>query len=220
MISASDMLRHVARRLGLILLPVIVGLVLAGCSDRSGPSRSGTSDFGAADTPPPVDRQVEAPPKTNPDADAEILSWKEIEQRLASHADKIVVADVWSTSCIPCMRELPHLFALQRKYPDQIVAVTINIDYSGTPDDPPKACKEQALDFLRKRDSVGVHFVSSTEDEKVYEALDAGSIPVVLVYGRDGKLARKFGGTGELSYEKDVIPFVESLLQAGSGKKQ
>lgn len=152
------------------------------------------------------------------DIDAEILSWKEIEERLASHAGKVVVADIWSTSCVPCMRELPHLFELQKKYPDQLVAVTINIDYSGLPDDPPEACKKRALDrFLRKKDAQGVHYVSSTEDTTIYETLDVGSIPVVLVYDTNGKLLKKFGGTGELSYGDEVIPFVEKLLRGESG---
>ncbi len=145
-----------------------------------------------------------------------IMTWSDIEQFLKSHPGKIVVADVWSTSCIPCMRELPHLFELQQKHPDSIVAVSINIDFAGLPDDPPQNAQKKAESFLQQHAAAAdsIHLVSSTEDAKVYELAEIPSVPAVLVFNNQGKLVKKFGIEGEeFSYAKTITPFVESLLQ-------
>lgn len=149
-----------------------------------------------------------------PVIDAQLMSWKEIEAFLQSHKGKVVVADIWSTSCIPCMRELPHLFALQKTYPEDIVAVSINIDYIGLPDETPEQSKEKSLEFLRQhKDATITNLVSSTPDEDVFAAVGIASIPVVLMYDREGKLVKKFGLEGNgFTYAENVTPFVKKLL--------
>lgn len=48
--------------------------------------------------------------------------------RLSQFTDKLVVLDFWATWCVPCVKELPHLSALQEKYPDNIQVLAITID--------------------------------------------------------------------------------------------
>lgn len=177
----------------------------------------------AGDTSSPADSgEPSATAERKPDIAASIMEWPHIEQFLqTSQSGKIVVADIWSTSCVPCMRELPHLFELKRKYADKIVAVSINIDYAGLDDETPDQAREKALEFLRKCSGAeaGIHIVSSTEDTKVYELAEIPSIPAVLVYGPDGKLVKKFGLEGEeFSYEKTITPFVEELLKSSPSR--
>ncbi len=179
----------------------------------------------AADSPSPADAdQPSSTADQGPDIAASIMEWSHIEKFLqTSQPGKIVVVDIWSTSCVPCMRELPHLFELKQKYPDKIAAVSINIDYAGLDDETPDQAREKALEFLRKcaGAEAGIHIVSSTEDTKVYELAEIPSIPAVLVYGPDGKLVKKFGLEGEeFSYEKTITPFVEELLKGSPNQEE
>ena len=55
------------------------------------------------------------------DADGNIV-------KLSQFEDKLVVLDFWATWCVPCVKELPHLSALQGQYPDDIVVLAVTID--------------------------------------------------------------------------------------------
>ncbi len=199
-----------------LILCVIALVPLASCQKSGAPETSATSNG----TSKNVDSGDSG--ESTPKITGRIMSWSQIEEFLASHQGKIVVADIWSTSCIPCMRELPHLFELKKKHPEKIVAVSVNIDYAGFEDEPPEKAKEKAEAFLKRcaNAEVGIHLVSSTEDTKVYELAEIPSVPAVLVYGPDGKVVKKFGIDGdEFSYAETITPFVEKLL-AGEGPEE
>ena len=44
-------------------------------------------------------------------------------------ADKTVLADFYSDSCVPCKRLSPVLFALEEEYAEQLKIVKININF-------------------------------------------------------------------------------------------
>ncbi len=48
--------------------------------------------------------------------------------KLSQFDDKLVVLDFWATWCVPCVKELPHLSALQEKYGNDIQVLAISID--------------------------------------------------------------------------------------------
>ena len=52
----------------------------------------------------------------------------------------------------------------------------------------------------------------SVESDLLFEKLDLASIPAVYVYGKDGKLAKRFAGE-EVHYDKEVLPLVAELLK-------
>ena len=53
--------------------------------------------------------------------------------------------------------------------------------------------------------------ISRDPIDRVFEHHDIFALPVVLVYGSDGALAKKFEGA--FTYEKDVFPVVAGLLE-------
>ncbi len=216
MSSPSTSWDHRYRWTRWLLLCVTALVPLASCEKSDTPETPATPR-GASQSAASGDAGESTPKITG-----RIMSWSQIEEFLASHPGKIVVADIWSTSCIPCMRELPHLFELKKKHPEKIVAVSINIDYAGFEDEPPEKAKEKAEAFLKRcaGAEAGIHLVSSTEDTKVYELAEIPSVPAVLVYGPDGKVVKKFGIDGdEFSYAETITPFVEKLL-AGEGTEE
>lgn len=120
-----------------------------------------------------------------------------------------------------CVRELPQLVQLHQKYPEQLTGITVNLDYTGSPDEPPESYRESVLELLQNRDATTVNILSSTPDAEVYEQLELAAVPAVLVYDKSGKLRKRFdndeGEFGEngFSYEQHIVPLVEQLLAEG-----
>ena len=134
---------------------------------------------------------------------------------------KVVVVDAWSTSCVPCMREFPHLVELHKKYSKEVVCVSFSCDFVGIKGKPPEFYEERVLKFLKSKEATLVNFLATEAADEAYEKMGIESIPAVFVYGTDGKLAQKFdseykgGGEGEEPFTyKDVTALVEKLAPA------
>lgn len=146
-------------------------------------------------------------------------TWTDVQDLIAAHPGKIVVVDVWSTACLPCMSEFPGLVALHSKYPKDVLCVSFNIDYVGIKSRPADTYRERVEKFLSKQKAVFPNFLCSKEADAVFAELKLTSIPAVYVFGRDGKLAKRFddslledGEEEAFTYKDDINPFVESLV--------
>lgn len=150
---------------------------------------------------------------------AKIASWEQLQAFVARQKGKIVVVDIWSTWCLPCVREYPQLVALQKKFPGKVVCVSFNINYDGSEKNPPESNVEELLDFYVKQKSDIQNFISSTPDEELYEKIKLASIPVAYVYAADGTLKKRFDnekkeyGNEGFTYEKQIIPMIEQMLK-------
>lgn len=199
-------------------------LILSGCQQESSTS------------PAPVGSQTEQPTagddasaevetagsESEPTADSksieiplQILDWDQTLKLVAEKKGKVVVLDLWSSSCIPCIKEFPKLVELQKIYGDKIACISFNCDYFGLADEPPEFYKESVLKFLTKKEALFDNIISSIESDKLFETIDLASIPAVYVYDIEGKVAKRFdndSGDDEFTYEKDIIPLVEKLM--------
>lgn len=150
---------------------------------------------------------------------AEIASWEETQEYIAKQKGKIVVVDLWSTWCEPCLREFPHLVALQKKYPEKVVCISFNLNYDGSKNSPPESNSEELMEFFTKQKAELINIISSTPDEKLYESINLAAIPAAYVYGTDGKLIKRFDnekqeyGKEGFTYEKDIEPMIDQLLK-------
>lgn len=156
--------------------------------------------------------------KDKSEVKVQILDWAGTQKLIASKKGKIVVLDVWSNSCAPCLEEFPNLVALSQRNHPEIVCMSLNLDYIGLKKRPPEHYQEKVLKFLKEQDARFDNILSSEKDETMYEHLGIPSIPAVFVYGRDGKLAKVFENSeakteaDNFTY-KDVNAFVETLLK-------
>ncbi len=150
---------------------------------------------------------------------AQIASWDETQAFIARQKGKIVVVDLWSTWCEPCLREFPQLVALQKKYPEKVVCVSFNLNYDGSKNSPPESNSEELMEFFSKQKADIVNIISSTPDEKIYESIKLAAIPAAYVYGTDGKLKKRFDnetleyGQEGFTYKKHIVPLIDELLQ-------
>ncbi|MGE0373963.1 MAG: TlpA family protein disulfide reductase [Planctomycetaceae bacterium] len=152
-------------------------------------------------------------------ADGVVLSmttWDEAQQVVAAHAGRIVVLDLWSTSCVPCRREFPHLVRLHRDHGNDVACISYSMDYSGRASRPPESYRDNVLEFLIEQEATCANFLGTDDPDALHERLQLAAIPAVYVYDRKGKLRKRFDNEDpdreEFTYETDVIPFVEELL--------
>ncbi|MFN9718478.1 MAG: TlpA family protein disulfide reductase [Planctomycetota bacterium] len=162
---------------------------------------------------------VDADEKTDGKTELTSATWKDVETIVAANPGKIVVVDVWSTSCEPCMREFPHLVTLHHQHKDAMVCVSLNVDYVGIKSKPAEYYRPRVEDFLKKQKAVCTNLLCTEASDKLFEKLELSSIPAVFVYGRNGKLAKRFddsmlddGEEDAFTYEKDINPYLEKLL--------
>jgi len=147
-----------------------------------------------------------------------VAAWDDVLKIVEQNKGKIVVVDLWSTSCQPCVAEFPGLVKLQAGHTKDVVCVSFNCNYIGL--DQPEEELPEVLKFLQKQNAQFVNLMSNEEDEKLYKRVGIASIPVVRVYGRDGKLAKQFDNEKEeygkdgFTYDKHITPYVKKLVES------
>jgi hypothetical protein len=90
---------------------------------------------------------------------------------------------------------------------DGVVCVSLSVDEPGN--------KEKALKFLRQQKAVMANYLLEEEVEFWQNALKVIGPPAVLVYDREGRLAKKFESDDpDKPYNHgDVEKFVKGLLE-------
>jgi len=104
------------------------------------------------------------------DVDGKTVSFKQFRGRY-------VYVDLWASWCVPCIREIPHLQALEKELAGRdVVFVSISLD-------------EKAGSWLTKMKALnmrGNQLLNS--DNTLAEALNVRGIPRFLIYDKQGKL--------------------------------
>ncbi len=152
-----------------------------------------------------------------PKIELKVATWAKTLAEIKAFKGKVVVVDMWSTSCIPCMREFPNLVKLQAKHGKRIVCVSFNCDYLGIAGKPPESYRGRALKFLKKQRAALVNILSSTPSDELFDQMDLGSIPAIYVFDPSGRLVQRFDNDDrdsgdEFTYKDHVVPLVEKLL--------
>jgi thiol-disulfide isomerase/thioredoxin len=110
---------------------------------------------------------------------------------LAQHRGKIVVLDFWATWCGPCIRAMPKLESLARRYAGQVEVIAINLD-----------------DFAKARsmfDEGGYRMTLLADDGQVSTRYGVSTIPHSVVINRDGIVRTVYrGGTSKLTEDVEA----------------
>lgn len=150
----------------------------------------------------------------------QVASWEDVQKVVAGAKGKVVVLDLWSTACEPCMEEFPHLVKLQQLHADA-VCISFSVDFAGIRNKPPEYYRERVEVFLAEQKATGIrNYLCSQPADELFEKIDLDSIPAVYVYDRTGKLAKRFDnrtpakpGAEGISYETQVTPLVAELVK-------
>lgn len=159
------------------------------------------------------------PPPPKPRVQLKEGNWEQVQSEIRKHRGKLVVLDLWSTSCLPCMKEFPKLVELQKAYPKEVVCLSLNLDYAGIKTKPPEYYRPRVIKFLTAVNADFQNYLCVTEANEFFDSINLNSIPAVFVYGPNGKLIKRFddkmlepGEEEPFSYEEDINPYVKSLV--------
>lgn len=120
---------------------------------------------------------------------------------LTQYRGKVVFLNVWATWCAPCLREMPELIKLQKKYKDGKVAIIgVSID-----EDPAKL-----PDFLQKYKLSEFETVADPKQE-CDKVMPLTTVPTNYILDGDGNLIGYL--PGYLPWDDaDVAPFLQKLV--------
>jgi thiol-disulfide isomerase/thioredoxin len=121
--------------------------------------------------------------------------------------------DAWSTSCPPCLKELPRLVALHKQHSkDGLACISLSFDYEGIGS--PEKVKPQVEEFLISQGAGFDNVLSTEESDSLYRKFKLASVPAVFVYDREGKLAKRFDNESAAT-EEDAFTYeqVSQLVQ-------
>lgn len=124
------------------------------------------------------------------------LSGQEIPMQ--SLHGKVVVVNFWATSCAVCLREMPDLAHLQRRFGDQgVTVIAVAMRY-----DPPN----QVLDYAK---SAALPFVVSLDPMGKIEAAFGGvrGTPTTFIIDKRGQIVQRILGAPD-------FPRLHTLLEA------
>ena len=166
-----------ATSMNVVTLSVILGF-LALIGSASGPLAGGTQTVDQSRTD---------------EVALSVTSWDDVQQLAARHRGKVVVIDIWTTTCLTCVEEFPKFVELQQKYgKDKLACISVNCDYDGIEPKPPQWYRDDVLKFLQHNQATFENVMLDLSLLDFMELIGLNSTPAILIYGRDGKLARRF----------------------------
>jgi len=159
-----------------------------------------------ASSAPPLDPD-EAPPSSVEEAEEAAFVGKPArldftlkdmhgaDVRLSSFKGKVILINFWATWCGPCKAEIPSLVELQDQYRGDLVI--LGLSTTDTPDQIKPYADEYKMNYP----------VLITKDrEEVQDAYGPmWGIPMSIIVGRDGRIAKRHAGIGtKEQFEREI----------------
>ena len=118
-----------------------------------------------------------------------------VDVRLDSFKGKVILINFWATWCGPCKAEIPSLVELQQEYADDLVVLGFSVD------DPAEKMKPYAEEY-----KVNYPLLVGNGREDVQNAFGPLlGIPVTVIIGRDGIIAKKHTGIAtKEQFEREI----------------
>jgi thiol-disulfide isomerase/thioredoxin len=199
---------------------LVLATLLAGCSGSPGGDVSTSADAAAPEaSAPAATGGGEQLPRSG---DAQPLALRGVDyagliQFIEDQKGRPVVLDIWSTSCDPCVRELPNLAKLYDDYRERgVVCASLNIDFTGAEGTTPDEAQARARQVL---EALGVHvdnLYSLVSDKELYrtelfKTNQIYAIRAILLFDQSGTVVGRFGESGGPPYDQ-VRAALDSLL--------
>jgi thiol-disulfide isomerase/thioredoxin len=122
-----------------------------------------------------------------------------VDVNLSSFKGKVILINFWATWCGPCRAEIPALVELQEQYSDDLVVLGLSVD------DPAEKLLPYAAEF-----KMNYPVLVGNGREDVQEAFGPlFGIPVSVIIGRDGIIAKKHSG---IATKEQIEREIKTLL--------
>ena len=152
---------------------------------------------GAADYPgEPEDAEAAGKPAK---LDFTLKDMHGVDVHLESFKGKVILLNFWATWCGPCRAEIPSLVELQEQYKDDLVVLGLSVD------DTAEKLLPYAAEF-----KMNYPVLVGNGREDVQEAFGPlFGIPVSVIIGRDGVIAKKHSG---IATKEQIEREIQTLL--------
>ena len=122
-----------------------------------------------------------------------------VDVHLESFKGKVILLNFWATWCGPCRAEIPSLVELQEQYKDDLVVLGLSVD------DTAEKLLPYAAEF-----KMNYPVLVGNGREDVQEAFGPlFGIPVSVIIGRDGIIAKKHSG---IATKEQIEREIKTLL--------
>ena len=122
-----------------------------------------------------------------------------VDVNLESFKGKVILLNFWATWCGPCRAEIPSLVELQEQYRDDLVVLGLSVD------DTAEKLLPYAAEF-----KMNYPVLVGNGREDVQEAFGPlFGIPVSVIIGRDGVIAKKHSG---IATKEQIEQEIKALL--------
>lgn len=177
---------------------VLLSMLLSACGAAPGAGANDASGAGANEAASAKSSGPKAPDFTLPTLDGKNVS-------LSDYTGKnVVLIDFWSTTCDPCLVEMPHLVEMYEKYKAQgFVILAISLDGPESRTDVTTTVHQKKMSFpvlLDEETTVVARYNPKRE------------LPFSVLIDKNGTIVRKMGGytPGD---EAKIAAEVEKLLR-------
>lgn len=126
------------------------------------------------------------------------VKYEELEKRIQQEKDKLLVVNFWSTTCAPCVKELPHFMEMNNKYANDPKFKMILVSLDRLVD------KERVIKFIKNK-NLAAEVILLDDIKRMntwiprFEKDWDGNIPVTIFYKNGEKV---HFNDGEMSKEE------------------
>ncbi len=177
-----------------LLVTVSLALAAAG-SQAAAPAAPPAA--GGKSSPPVVGTAAPAAPA------AQLIDAAGLGKLLGERRGRIVVLNLWATWCVPCLREIPDLVAVEKEFASRGVTLV------GLGMDDPGALAEQVEPFRSKNFPAFRTWVRREPDmDALVSVVDPAwneILPTTYLIGRDGKVVKKIQGKRTLEQFRELV---------------
>jgi thiol-disulfide isomerase/thioredoxin len=177
--------------MGAVTLALALIWIAPGIDHVDGSAETG----GATATGAPGEPEDAAAVGTPARLDFQLKDMNGVDVKLESFKGKVILLNFWATWCGPCKAEIPSLVELQEKYADDLVVLGFSVD------DPAEKMKPYAEEY-----KVNYPLLVGNGREDVQNAFGPLlGIPVSVIIGRDGIIAKKHTGIAtKEQFEREI----------------
>src|SRR5207247_185139 len=149
-------------------------------------------------------------PTTDGKVTVTVVKYDGLTDLIKKNKGRVLVLDFWADYCIPCKREFPKLVALNQKHGnDPFLAVSVSLD-----DLTEDGTKAKVQKFLDAQKATFTNLILNEKPEVWQAKLKIDGPPLVMVFGRDGRLEQRYPNDKDKDVDYAVIEkLVTELLK-------
>jgi thiol-disulfide isomerase/thioredoxin len=112
------------------------------------------------------------------------VRYAQLAELITKQRGKVVLVDFWGLFCPPCVKELPHVAQLHKKYAAQGLAV-VSVSLDPIKKDP--QLQQKVLQQLEKAEARMINLILDEDYELFQKKLHVEGPPLAILFNRQGK---------------------------------